>query len=222
MIWPDSDPLGVEHRVLASGVCEREAEVKGRESGMPDDSYWETFFNPRCILERLDCVGPCGDVVEFGCGYGTFTIPAARLVAGRVVALDIEADMVAGTLRRATEGGLQNVAAEVRDFVASGCGMAEASVGYAMLFNILHIEEPVGLLREAHRVLVPGGLAGVIHWRTDRPTPRGPSMPIRPSLEQCRSWGEEAGLEFVRSESLCCCSWHWGMVMRKPVHSNRS
>ena len=43
--------------------------MKGRESGMPDDAYWETFFNPRCILERMDCVVPCGDVVEFGCGY---------------------------------------------------------------------------------------------------------------------------------------------------------
>jgi hypothetical protein len=28
--------------------------------------------------------------------------------------------------------------------------------------------------------------------------------------------GRESGpLEFVRSESLCCCSWHWGLVMRR-------
>ena len=40
--------------------------MKGRESGMPGASYWESFFNPSCILERLGCVGPCGDVVEFG------------------------------------------------------------------------------------------------------------------------------------------------------------
>ena len=196
--------------------------MKGRESGMPDDSYWETFFNPRCILERMDCVGPCGDMVEFGCGYGTFTVPAAQLVTGRVIALDIEPAMVAETLQKANAANMSNVAAEVRDFVASGCGRADESVGYAMLFNILHIEDPVGLLREAHRVLVPGGLAGIIHWRTDMPTPRGPSMPIRPSLEQSRSWGEEAGLEFVRDESLCCCSWHWGLVMRKPYGPSRS
>lgn len=31
--------------------------MKGRESGMPDDSFWESFFNPRCILERMDCIG---------------------------------------------------------------------------------------------------------------------------------------------------------------------
>jgi SAM-dependent methyltransferase len=196
--------------------------MKGRESGMPDDSYWETFFNPRCILEHLDCVGSCGDVVEFGCGYGTFTIPAAQLVTGRVIGFDIEPDMAAETLRKANDTNMSNVAAEVRDFAATGSGLADESVGYAMLFNILHIEDPVGLLREAHRVLVPGGLAGIIHWRTDRPTPRGPSIPIRPSLEQCRAWGEDAGLEFVREESLCCCSWHWGLVMRKPHRPSRS
>ena len=196
--------------------------MKGREGGMPDDSYWEAFFNPRCILERMDCVGPCGDVVEFGCGYGTFTVPAAELVIGSVFALDIESDMVAATTQRASRAGLTNLSAEVRDFVATGCGRADESVGYAMLFNILHIEDPVGLLREAHRVLVPGGCAGVIHWRTDIPTPRGPSMPIRPTAEQCRAWGEAAGLEFVRDESLCCCSWHWGMVMRRPFRPSRS
>ena len=196
--------------------------MKGRESGMPDDSYWETFFNPRCILERMDCVGPCGDVVEFGCGYGTFTVPAAESITGNVFALDIESDMVAATTQRASRAGLANVSAEVRDFVATGCGRADESVGYVMLFNILHIEDPVGLLREAHRVLVPGGCAGVMHWRTDIPTPRGPSMPIRPTAEQCRTWGKAAGLEFVRDESLSCCSWHWGMVMRRPFRQSRS
>ena len=29
-----------------------------------------------------------GDVVDFGCGYGTFAIPAARIVTGTVFALD--------------------------------------------------------------------------------------------------------------------------------------
>jgi SAM-dependent methyltransferase len=191
--------------------------MKGRESGMPDDAYWETFFNPCCILERLDCRGACGDVVEFGCGYGTFTIPAAQLITGRVFAFDIELDMVAESARRADESGLSNVVAERRDFVAAGTGLPDESVGYAMLFNILHIENPVNLLREARRVLIPGGLAGVIHWRSDVPTPRGPSLAIRPKPVTCRDWGEQAGLEFVRYEPLSCCSWHWGLVMRRPA-----
>jgi SAM-dependent methyltransferase len=156
-------------------------------------------------------------VVEFGCGYGTFTIPAAGLVAGRVFALDIEPEMVAATTRKAEAAGLSNVSAAVRDVVADGCGVADGRAGYVMLFNILHLENPVGLLREVCRVLAPGGKVGIIHWRTDVETPRGPSLPIRPSAEQCRRWGEQAGLTFVRYESLCCCSWHWGLVMRRPA-----
>jgi ubiquinone/menaquinone biosynthesis C-methylase UbiE len=155
-------------------------------------------------------------VVEFGCGYGTFTLPAARLVTGRIFALDIDPVMVTATCRKATAAGLTNVAARVRDFAACGTGLPDGSAGYALLFNILHIEDPVALLREAARVLAPGGTAGVIHWRTDIDTPRGPSMTIRPTAEQCRKWGEAAGLEFVRYEAICCCSWHWGLVMHRP------
>ncbi len=173
------------------------------------------------MVAKLDCTGPCGDVVEFGCGYGTFTIPAARLVAGKVIALDIEPEMVAETNRKAEVAGLANVTAVVSDFVANGCGVADGQAGYALLFNILHLENPVGLLHEACRVLAPGGKVGIIHWRRDIETPRGPSMPIRPTAEQCRTWGETAGFEFVRYESLCCCSWHWGLVMQKPGQRDR-
>jgi hypothetical protein len=31
--------------------------AKGRESGMPDEAYGQTFFNPECIVSKLDCGG---------------------------------------------------------------------------------------------------------------------------------------------------------------------
>jgi SAM-dependent methyltransferase len=193
--------------------------AKGRESGMPEEAYWETFFNPECIVSKLDCSG--GDVVEFGSGYGHFTVPAAKRVSGIVFALDIDPQMVAATKTRATDAGCSNIIAQKRDFLADGCGRPDNSAAYAMLFNILHIAEAQELLRETYRVLVPGGKVGVIHWKSDQATPRGPSLSIRPSPEQCREWAERAGFRFVRNEGLCCCSWHWGMVLEKPDVQSR-
>ena len=190
--------------------------MKVRESGMPEESYWESFFNPRCIVERLDCSESRLGVVEFGCGYGHFTVPAAELARGPVYAFDIEPDMVAATSKRIQEAGLSNVLVERRDFVAAGCGLADESVDHAMLYNILHVENPVGLLSEAYRALIPGGKLSVIHWRSDIETPRGPSLEIRPRPEQCREWAEAAGFRLVRAESLHCCSFHYGLVFERP------
>jgi hypothetical protein len=125
--------------------------------------------------------------------------------------------MVAEITRKAARANLSNVVGVVQDFVAKGSGLPDAKAGRAMLFNILHIENPLALLCEAYRILTPGGEVAIIHWRSDIETPRGPSLPIRPTAEKCREWGEQAGFEFVRYEALCCCSYHWGLVMRRPA-----
>lgn len=189
--------------------------MKVRESGMPDESYWETFFNPRCIVEKLDCAESRLGVIEFGCGYGHFTVPVAELAHGPVFALDIDPAMVTATVERVRAAGLSNVVVERRDFVADSCGLPDGSVDHAMLYNILHIENPVGLLSQAFRALVPGGKLSVIHWRSDIETPRGPSLDIRPRPEQCREWAELAGFRFLRFESLHCCSFHYGLVFER-------
>jgi hypothetical protein len=46
---------------------------------------------------------------------------------------------------RARDEGLTNVATIERDFVADGCGCSDQSAAYVMLFNILHLENPVAL-----------------------------------------------------------------------------
>jgi 2-polyprenyl-3-methyl-5-hydroxy-6-metoxy-1,4-benzoquinol methylase len=44
-------------------------------------------------------------VVEFGCGYGTFTIPAASIVRATVYAFDIESAMVKLVRTKAQQAG---------------------------------------------------------------------------------------------------------------------
>ena len=153
-------------------------------------------------LPSLACAGAAtsGDVVDFGCGYGTFTISAAKITSGTVHALDIDPEMVAITEQKRGRR-LGNVRTYVRDFIADGTGLPDASVQYVMLFNILHAECPDALLREAYRVLAPGGKLGIIHWNYDPTTPRGPAMTIRPRPEQCREWAESAGSLYWPQES---------------------
>lgn len=189
--------------------------MKGRQSGMPDEEYWNSFFAPRCILSKLGCEERCGDVVEFGCGYGLFTEAAAKIVSGTVYALDIEQEMIETTSEKMRQAGLANVVTELRDFVSEGCGRPDESACYVMLFNILHIEEPVRLLREAKRVLKPGGKVGIIHWNYDSSTPRGPSMEIRPRPEQIQEWLDEAGFQNIQYDPLDCCPYHYGFVAMK-------
>ncbi|HEY8053511.1 MAG TPA: methyltransferase domain-containing protein [Steroidobacteraceae bacterium] len=188
---------------------------------MPPRELWERFFDPDGVLEALGCGALPGDVVELGCGYGTFTTAAARRVSGTVYASDIDPMMVRATIDRATQSGLQNVVVEARDFVSEGCGRPDGSVGFVMLFNILHIEDPISLLREAHRVLHSRGVVGVIHWRRDIETPRGPPLELRPDPGQCRSWAEKAGLRWLSSPALAGSAWHWGMTLGRTTRAQR-
>jgi SAM-dependent methyltransferase len=191
--------------------------MKTRESGMPEEEMWSGFFQPEVILDRLRLRSIKGDVVEFGCGYGTFTIPAAQRTAGIVHALDIEPDMVAMTAATAKAAGLRNVRAVVRDFVTHKTGLPDNSAAYVMLFNILHAEQPAVLLREALRVLRPGGLLGIIHWNYDPSTPRGPTMDIRPRPEQCRDWAIDAGFDLLPPGIIDLPPYHYGMLLVKPA-----
>lgn len=188
--------------------------MKTRESGMPNEEYWNIFFSPDEILEKLKLDETCVSVADIGCGYGTFTIPAARRVAGVVYGFDIEAEMVAICQAKAKEAGLSNVHVIQRDFVEKGTGLTDQSLDYVMLFNILHAENPVGVLQETFRILKLGGKVGVIHWNYDPTTPRGPSMVIRPRPEQIRAWLNATGFD-VRLPFVDLPPYHYGMIGQK-------
>ena len=184
--------------------------MKVRDSGMPDVATWEGFFDPAAVLGAL-AFDPAADVVDFGCGYGTFTAAAAGMTTGTVHAFDVDPAMVVATSARATALGLGNVHVEQRDFEAGGVGLADASAGYAMLFNVLHSADPMPMIREACRVLKPGGRLAVIHWVHDAATPRGPDLAIRPRPEACRDWLEQAGCRILIPE-VALPPWHFGLV----------
>lgn len=183
-----------------------------RESGMPAQAYWETLFDVPFILDAFGFNATTGAVAELGCGYGTFTIPLAQRIRGPVHALDVVPAMVATTTARAA--GITHLHASTRDVLADGFGLPPASCDAALLFNILHAEEPVALLRAARDVVRPGGLVAVIHWRSDIPTPRGPSLTIRPTATQILTWASAANLQSPTAP-LDLPPWHYGLALTR-------
>ena len=190
--------------------------MKVRDSGMPEEETWTGFFDPSKVLEVLGLCREVQGVVEFGCGYGTFTLAAAGIASGTVHALDIEPEMVNLVRQKCGEAGINNVQATVRDIVTDGTGLADNSMDAALLFNILHHEEPVAMMKEALRVLKPNGMLAVIHWNYDPATPRGPAMEIRPRPEQCIEWGRSAGFHFNEMDRYDLPPYHYGLTFRKP------
>lgn len=191
--------------------------MKIRESGMPDEARWAGFFDCEAAVGRLFGAAEVqGDVIEFGCGYGSFTVPAARRTRGLLTALDIEPEMIAAVRGKATSLGLHNIRAELRDFIVDGAGVDAGSQAHAMIFNLLHLARPEELLQEARRTLQDGGVLSVMHWRSDIPTPRGPPLEIRPTPEQCRQWMADAGFRAIASVDLQdACPFHFGLTGRR-------
>jgi SAM-dependent methyltransferase len=181
---------------------------------MPDQEVWSSFFKPVEALRRLGFRLQHEDVVDIGCGYGTFSIAAAQLTRGVVHALDVDADMVSATATNAQRHGVHNIQATQRDFMLDGTGLPEGSVGYAMLFNILHAEDPESLLREAFRSLAIGGTVAVMHWIPDERTPRGPALSIRPRPEQCLAWLRAVGFK-SESQVIDLPPFHYGLFAHK-------
>lgn len=187
--------------------------MKIRESGMPKEEEWTQFFDPSQALILLGINHGVINVADFGCGYGTFTIPAASIISGKIYAFDIEPEMIKTVKQKANALKLYNVEAILRDFISKGSGLKEESFDYVFLFNILHGDKPQQLLRESYRILKLGGNVGIIHWNYDASTPRGPPMDIRPKPEQSRSWAESVG--FIFEQKFDLKPYHYGLVLRK-------
>jgi SAM-dependent methyltransferase len=188
--------------------------MKVRESGMPEERVWNSFYSPDSILDELGLTCNIRDAADLGCGYGTFAIPAAKRIQGTLHGFDVDPDMIESTRRFAEQQDVGNMRPYLRDFMADGTGLPDASVDYVMLFNILHAEDPVGLLSEAFRILHDGGSVGIMHWNYDPETPRGPPMNIRPRPEQCVRWAESAGFIIARRH-IALPPYHYGIAARK-------
>jgi len=188
--------------------------MKVLDSGMPEETYWNSLFDIKAILAWLNVTGEISPIAEIGCGYGTFTVPIAAIAGGTLHAFDIDPVMMERARHNAEGAYLQNVEFHERDVLERGTGLPSESMRTVLLFNILHSAENRLLLTEASRVLQPLGSLFIIHWRKDITTPRGPSMVSRPDLSTVLGLADGLDL-FFRGNSRTIPPYHWGMQMIK-------
>jgi ubiquinone/menaquinone biosynthesis C-methylase UbiE len=104
---------------------------------------------------------PGMNVLDCGCGPGTITAGLAELVApGEVVGTEIEAAHVAIARENAAKHNLANARFEAADIYA--LPFADESFDAVFISAVLgNLREPTRGLREAFRVLKPGGAIGI-------------------------------------------------------------
>lgn len=190
--------------------------MKYRESGMPVQQQWNTFFQPLEVLHRMEINGQIRNLVDIGCGYGTFLLPAARLVSAKVFGIDVDPKMIEICKSKIARDNLDNVALIHGDVAfpdtIQALGNSQTEIDYVSLFNILHCEEPVALLKRVYDLLHARSKVGVIHWKYEE-TPRGPSMEIRPKPEMVIDWADQAGLTLKAQVELP--PYHYGLIFVK-------
>jgi SAM-dependent methyltransferase len=121
----------------------------------------------RPVLDRVG-IRPGEHVLELGPGPGIFTMEAARRVGleGRLVAVDIQPEMIAQVEKRIQEAGLSNVETHVSD--AYHLPLEDESVDRAFLVTVLpEIPDQARALTELCRVIKPGGLLSITEEFTD-------------------------------------------------------
>ena len=115
------------------------------------------FQKGRQMFEYLEADGK--DVLDLGAGFGLEALLVAIYGARRVLATEIDRDMVAvgEYLARAIDPPLENFESRYGD----GIGMELPSGSFdGIMANcvISHVRDLEGFLREAHRLLRPGGI----------------------------------------------------------------
>lgn len=190
--------------------------MKYRESGMPSEDLWDTFFNPLEILNQMGIDKQIRTLIDVGCGYGTFLIPATVLISGKVVGIDIQEEMIEICKKKMHDHDISCVDLICGDIsnedTIKVLGKYKGEIDYITLFNILHCEEPMILLRRAYEIINDNGKIGVIHWKSGK-TPRGPSMEIRPKPEIIVDWAIKTG--FVLERQVELPPYHFGLVFIK-------
>ena len=131
----------------------------GHQPAVVRSHSWRTAENSAGYLLPHLRSGLC--VLDLGCGPGTITLDLARRVApGDVLGIDPSATVIETATDNAEQAGVANVRFMTGDAYALEFERGSFDVVHAHQV-LQHLGDPIAALREARRVLKPGGLLAV-------------------------------------------------------------
>lgn len=151
------------------------------------------------LLEAL-AIKPGWTVADLGCGNGFHALPMAKMVgeSGRILAVDIQPQMLKLLERRAKEAGVEDRITPILA-TATDPKLPPNSVDLLIMVDVYHeISHPEQVLAHIRRALKPGGRAVWVEFRTE-----DVDVPIKPehkmSKLQVKKEAVANGFRLVRS-----------------------
>jgi ubiquinone/menaquinone biosynthesis C-methylase UbiE len=129
--------------------------------------FRDFYCPPIKILKQIN-IQPGSYILDYGCGSGSYSIPAAQLVGptGKVYAADIHPLAIREVQKRVRMMELRNVDIILTD---QDTKLPNASIDIILLFRVLHdFKNPDIIIKELDRVLKPTGILSVIDHKFDK------------------------------------------------------
>lgn len=184
-------------------------------SSVPLPSNGHGFINPEVIVETFGLQSGM-KVADFGSGSGHFTLLMARKVgpSGVVTALDVLDNTLEVIRSKAATSGLTNLQTVRADLEVYGSsGLPDSSQNLVLAANILfQSNQKTEILKEAQRILEPGGELVIIEWKKDAGG-LGPPMENRLNSGDVKADAQSLGFSFVRE--INAGVFHFGLIFRK-------
>jgi SAM-dependent methyltransferase len=186
---------------------------------MPSAGWWEALWpNPAEVLAAVG-VRAGMELVDLCSGDGWFTLQIAK-IARRVIAIDIDPNLLEVSRHRLTEYGATNCA-YVADDADELAKLVPGPADFVFMANAFHcVPDRKRFAIAARGVLRPGGLFAIVNWH-QRPReetvvlgePRGPKTGLRMSPEQIEAI-DSSGLKLAHLVEVP--PYHYGVVFERP------
>lgn len=149
-------------------------------------------------------------VCDFGSGAGGWVIPISKkLSSGVVYAIDILDTAISALNSKIAAEKLFNIKPMLGN-VEKGVKIKDGYVDLVLITNLLfQVDNIETVLREAYRILKPGGLILVVDWKKDAAL--GPAKKIL--TEDVKAVADKIGLKYEKIFNAG--NFHWGLLFKK-------